>query len=406
MPKFATVNQLARHIEILLLSNDCVIVPSLGGFVAHHICARYVEDEGLFLPPLRTLGFNAQLTMNDSLLAQSYAEALDMSLPGAQTCVEQDVERLIAVLNERGEAELYDLGRLYKNAEGHLAFQPCEAGILTPSLYALSSFELQQLHTTVTTNGKAAASSPSVAAATKTAESANRLPVQGLESQIKVPAAATANAQNEENAAEQSRMGHAITVSMRVARNTVAVAAAVAAVLLFTSPINQITTVQQPAADTQIAAVVPTIGQNSNGVRTAKQRPSTKVATVESVTKNNTATNNTPATQVTPAAPNNSTVQNTPSAQKASVSNAAPAATAQAKQPVWSIVLCSHVSQAGAEYFVKQLAADNVEGARISNSGVTKVLYGHYATREEAQATLNRLRQQKYFQQGWVMEEK
>ena len=32
---FANVNRLERHIEILLLSNDCVIVPGFGGFMVH-----------------------------------------------------------------------------------------------------------------------------------------------------------------------------------------------------------------------------------------------------------------------------------------------------------------------------------------------------------------------------------
>ena len=48
--------------------------------MAHHIEARYDEADGTFLPPLRTLGFNPQLTMNDSLLVQSYIEAYDRSM--------------------------------------------------------------------------------------------------------------------------------------------------------------------------------------------------------------------------------------------------------------------------------------------------------------------------------------
>ena len=28
--------ELARHIEILLLENDCVIIPDFGGFIAHY----------------------------------------------------------------------------------------------------------------------------------------------------------------------------------------------------------------------------------------------------------------------------------------------------------------------------------------------------------------------------------
>ncbi len=48
---FAHVIELERHIEILLLSNDCVIVPDFGGFMAHHVDAYYDEEETIFLPP-------------------------------------------------------------------------------------------------------------------------------------------------------------------------------------------------------------------------------------------------------------------------------------------------------------------------------------------------------------------
>lgn len=45
---FANVNELKRHIEILLLSNDCVIVPEFGGFMAHHVDARYDGRDNMF----------------------------------------------------------------------------------------------------------------------------------------------------------------------------------------------------------------------------------------------------------------------------------------------------------------------------------------------------------------------
>lgn len=50
--------ELARHIEILLLENDCVIIPDFGGFIAHYQPARYIKEENLYLPPVRTIGFN------------------------------------------------------------------------------------------------------------------------------------------------------------------------------------------------------------------------------------------------------------------------------------------------------------------------------------------------------------
>lgn len=92
--------ELKRHIEILLLDNDCVVVPGLGGFVAHHIDARYDARDGVYLPPLRTLGFNQKLDMNDSLLAQSYVEAYDMSYPEAMRKIDEEVGELKSVLEK------------------------------------------------------------------------------------------------------------------------------------------------------------------------------------------------------------------------------------------------------------------------------------------------------------------
>ena len=137
--------ELDRHIEILLLSNDCVIVPGLGGFMAHHVDARYDEEDASFLPPLRTLGFNPQLKMNDSLLVQSYIEAYDISYPEALRRIESEVDELRQHLETNGRFELNDLGVLQLNDEGNMEFEPCEAGILTPDLYGLSTFEMKPL---------------------------------------------------------------------------------------------------------------------------------------------------------------------------------------------------------------------------------------------------------------------
>lgn len=140
LTNFANVIKLDRHIEILLLENDCVIVPGLGGFVAHHVSARYDEQDGLFLPPYRTLGFNTQLRMNDSLLVQSYIDAYDLSYPEALRVIEKEVEEIYQMLDEEGVFELNDLGSLSRNGDGKLSFEPFESGILTPLYYGLSSF--------------------------------------------------------------------------------------------------------------------------------------------------------------------------------------------------------------------------------------------------------------------------
>ena len=137
--------ELERHIEILLLNNDCVIVPDLGGFMAHYTEARYDDRDQTFLPPMRTLGFNPALKMNDSLLAQSYIEAYDISYPEAIHRIEDEVNELVQRIENQGYYELNDIGVLRINEYGSYEFEPCEAGILTPTLYGLSTVEIEPL---------------------------------------------------------------------------------------------------------------------------------------------------------------------------------------------------------------------------------------------------------------------
>ena len=121
--------ELARHIEILLLDNDCVIVPGFGGFITHHVSARHIEEENLFLPPYRTIGFNPAMKLNDGLLVQSYMIAYDASYPEAVRIVNSRVEKLESILHKEGEYELHGIGLLRENVQGQYTFKPLESGI-------------------------------------------------------------------------------------------------------------------------------------------------------------------------------------------------------------------------------------------------------------------------------------
>lgn len=134
--------ELERHIEILLLNNDCVIIPNFGGFMAHYCQAHYDIRDNSFLPPTRSIGFNPQLKINDSLLAQSYVEAYDISYPEAVRRIEKETDEMKQILDNEGYFELTDIGTLKISQEGHYTFEPCEAGLLTPNLYGLGSFQM------------------------------------------------------------------------------------------------------------------------------------------------------------------------------------------------------------------------------------------------------------------------
>ena len=137
--------ELAKHIEKLLLDNDCVIVPELGGFIAHYQPARYEEDEGVYMPPYRSVGFNPQLMMNDGLLVQSYMQAHHTDYPDAVREIAQGVGALKDKLFQDGVVEISGVGSLYYTIRDTYEFHPELNGILSPSLYALDSFSIQPL---------------------------------------------------------------------------------------------------------------------------------------------------------------------------------------------------------------------------------------------------------------------
>lgn len=137
---------LDRHLEVLLLDNDCVIVPGLGGFMAHPVPARLDESDGCWLPPMRTLGFNPALRSGGSLLAGSYSAAADISYPDAVRQIEAEVEELHSTLAEQGTYLLGNVGTLALGPEGGIVFEPNEAGVLTPALYGLGAVKLPTLN--------------------------------------------------------------------------------------------------------------------------------------------------------------------------------------------------------------------------------------------------------------------
>lgn len=371
---FAFVIQIERHIEILLLNNDCVIVPNFGGFMAHHVNARYDEQEGLFLPPLRTLGFNPQLQLNDSLLAQSYIEAYDMSYPEAVKRIAAEVEELKQHLADHGSYELNDIGTITLNVEGHYEFMPCEAGILTPSLYGLTSFEMPVI------SGRR---NVTLDVSEHTAETAKTIPLTELSGNTDET---SKDITDDDTGAETAKT---ITIRVSTLRSIAAACIAVIAFMLFPSQLSQDS--QQTVANSQLSAewlqrIMPkdiTTGQ-----------PDLTQVSTQDYSKNLQTEKATETEEKTAPSPTEDTKCTTEST------------AASQPQPYYAIVLASQVSKKNAEYFIGQLSKKGFTSARIHSKGKNlRVIFGHYQTENEAYNALRPLRQaNEEFAEGWVMQ--
>ena len=371
---FAVVIEIERHIEILLLDNDCVIVPGLGGFTAHHVEARFDESDDVFLPPLRTLGFNQQLKINDSLLVQSYIEAYDISYPEALRRIEGEVEELRQRLANDGYYEMTDIGVLEMNEDGNIIFTPCEAGILTPELYGLSSFEMQ----------------PLMAEESTTSASSTQVQKPNVEPTPITTTVFDQVGQKEETSANDAGQDTDTdedaekTICIKVSWLRNAGIAAAAAVLLFF--------VIFPISHSGLKNV--NIGDFNGTSFFSKLMPK------------DSQMNNINISEIKASAKDSSR-QSVKDSVKDIVKDSIKVIEPKVKSDTFCIVLASCIPQKNAERYVEQLHKKGFDKAyAMVNNKMVRVIYGNYTSETDAYNDLQKIRSKDEFEQAWILKKK
>lgn len=336
--------------------------------MAHNINARYEEQEHLFLPPLRTLGFNPQLNINDSLLVQSYIEAYDISYPEALQRIEDEVEELRQHLQNEGSYELNDIGTLALNEDGKYVFTPCEAGILTPALYGLSSVEMNRLD---------ARQAPSQPVAVQTSEPAE-------EPTVKIVGIDTNTAETDAEYVEEEEEEEADVVRIKYTwiRNAVAVAAILIAVFILALPTGKTDMMQRTISNLNNGLLFGMMSEDTNTSKIEiKKTDIAKVVVKDSVAQRDTIQRDTVAAPKTE-----------------------PVETAEEVRKGFCIVLASYVSTRNANAFIERLQKQGYDQAEIfERNNIRRVIYGHYASENDAYNDLRRFHRQSETSEAWVM---
>ena len=386
MINFAVMNELSRHIEILLLSNDCVIVPGFGGFVAHHKVAEYDMEEKTFYPPQRVLGFNSQLVLNDSLLVQSYAEAYDLSYPEALRKIENEVEEIKQQIEIEGEYKFRGIGTVSKTAEGYYDFEPCVAGLVSPGLYGFTSYIMDAVNGVADADG----ASDTEDSAEKKLLSAADVVTGETEVDVKDDAEDTEDVEDDEVEDEEEERG--IYVSYKKMWY-----AAAASLILLLLPLayNSLTVGRGSQSSNVIRGsvgdtgkeVVSKIGEGIDTFMKATNSESVPADTVnitEKTVKQEAAGEAVADTKVQ--------AEKTGEVSKETVKGQ------------YSIILASRVSKKGAEDFVKRLNRAGYKEASVYEDGsMRRVVYGSYGSEREAERALNVLKKKdETFAGTWV----
>jgi hypothetical protein len=136
---------LEKHISNLLYQYDCVIVPGLGGFVAHKISAYINEKTGVFSPPKREIGFNRSLSHNDGLLINHIAKCEGLSYESCQDKINKHVNILKFQLSKGEVLDIANVGQLKTDANGNIIFISGNEHSFAMDSFGLTTFHFNSL---------------------------------------------------------------------------------------------------------------------------------------------------------------------------------------------------------------------------------------------------------------------
>lgn len=115
---------LEQYISRLLFSNDCVVVPGFGAFVARSFSAELNAATQMFLPPSRRLSFQPGLRTDDGALRRSISKREMRS----EDVVRLEISDIVSYWHKqlhRGERlRLEGIGLFYIDRQGELQFKP------------------------------------------------------------------------------------------------------------------------------------------------------------------------------------------------------------------------------------------------------------------------------------------
>lgn len=363
--------ELSRHIESLLLHHDCVIVPGLGGFVTQYVPARRIEDELLFLPPYRSVGFNQQLVLNDGLLVQSYMQAYGTSYPETVKLIDSAVRELKDELQEKGEYELSGIGTLSMGIGGNYNFTPCEAGVVSPELYGLDSLLL------------------------------NRLDAKGKNT---VTGESTTDRQKKLQV-KRTEKNYTISISREIVNYAAAAIVAVFFYFLWATPVTNSSVVDQQAASVVYEQLFSNVQTNKEAEKPQLVSPVAPETAATSATSKTDEANQTEAARTDAAKELQKQQPETETAAaKTEKKTNTPIAAATQPKGKFTLVLASAVPRQSAEKYAQKLRAEGFAHAEMYAHGrMVRVINGHYATEAEAHQALQQLKKHKAFAEAWVL---
>jgi cell division septation protein DedD len=132
--------QFENLIKDLLYSNDCVVLPGLGGFIAKYKGASLNTSLHTIYPPQKTIGFNPQIKENDGLLVSALCALNNCSYSEGKAELDAWVKEQSNTLLRGEKLSWKGIGILFQDRLGKIQFIPDSKGN-----FSVESFGLEKI---------------------------------------------------------------------------------------------------------------------------------------------------------------------------------------------------------------------------------------------------------------------
>lgn len=136
-----------EHIEYLVTLHDCVVVPGWGAFIANYSASSYDAEAGMMSRPRRFIGFNASVSHNDGLLAQSLVRREGFNYNEAMKFIADSVTTFRQQLAMDCEVSMGRLGYFRRNEGRFIEFVPFYHSDGTDQFFGLNDMEIKDVAT-------------------------------------------------------------------------------------------------------------------------------------------------------------------------------------------------------------------------------------------------------------------
>ena len=117
------MEEIGKHISELLFDHDCVIIPSLGGFLASNQPSRILLPNHLIFPPYRRIAFNVYLKQNDGLFANHLVKSERITYTEATRQIESFTKGCFETLENGKKINITEVGLLFYDKEKNIQFE-------------------------------------------------------------------------------------------------------------------------------------------------------------------------------------------------------------------------------------------------------------------------------------------